>query len=153
MRIRSFEKKDAHGIANLDNVIWKEGILDIISPRSAKDILKYWNNGRNRLIYVAEDKGRIVGYITGNIELQKNKWDLFFKKGERYMDIIYFYILKKFRNKGVGTKLMNAILNAAHGKGIRKFKVIAATKDLNRAVKFYKRFGFKPYATKMRMMK
>ena len=153
MKIRPFEKKDAQGIADLDNVIWKEGILDIISPRSAKDILRYWNKGRNRLICVAEDNGKIIGYITGNIELQKNSWDLFFKKGERYMDIIYFYILKKFRSKGVGTKLVNSIINAARGKGIRKFKVIAATKELDRAVKFYKKFGFKPYATKMRMMK
>jgi len=153
MKIRPFEKKDAAGIADLDNVIWKEGILDIISPRSAKDILKYWSNGRNRFIYVAENRGKIIGYITGNIELQKNKWDLFFKKGEKYLDIIYFYVLKKFREKRIGTRLMNAILNDARSKGIRKFKVVAATKELDRAVKFYKKFGFKSYATKMRMMK
>ncbi|MFH0869177.1 MAG: GNAT family N-acetyltransferase [archaeon] len=150
MIIRPFEKKDAAGIADMDNAIWTEGILDIISPRSAKDILRYWNNGRNRIIYVAEENHRIVGYITGNIERKENNWDVFIKKGQRYLEIIYFYVLEKFRNKGVGAKLMRSILKDAKGRKVKIFKVIASTKELTRAVGFYERFGFKPYATKMR---
>lgn len=153
MKIRPFKKSDAIEIAAIDKIIQKEGLLDVISPRSPKDILKYWNNGRNRLIYVAESDNKIIGYLAGNLEAQKNSYDIFLKKGEKFFEIIYLYVLQKYRQKNIGTKLMHVAVNAAKSKGIKKFKITAASKKLNTITEFYKKFGFRPYATKMRMAK
>ena len=153
MKIRPFKKSDAIEIAMIDKIIQKEGLLDVISPRNPKDILKYWNNGKNRLFYVAESDNKIFGYLAGNLETQKNSYDIFVKRGESFFEIIFFYVFKEYRHKNIGTKLMHVALNAAKSRGIKKFKITAASKNLNTITEFYKKFGFKPYATKMRMIK
>ncbi len=62
---------------------------------------------------------------------------------KKYIWINFSFVLKDFRNRGVGTKLYNEVFKVAKRKGIRALvtDVFAMNK---RSMRFHKKVGFKP---------
>ncbi|MFH0929512.1 MAG: GNAT family N-acetyltransferase [Candidatus Aenigmatarchaeota archaeon] len=103
MKIRRFRKKDAEFLAGLSEIASKELKQD---KETSKDFLKIFNRDKN-LIWIAEDNMEIVGYLYG---------DIVFKKGilnsGKMIELAMVYVVKKYRNKGVATKLTKAFLRS-----------------------------------------
>ncbi|MDI6603259.1 MAG: ribosomal protein S18-alanine N-acetyltransferase [Patescibacteria group bacterium] len=83
---------------------------------------------------VAENNGKIIGYMIGR---PKNrvpvKWT-----GE----IVSLAVDPDFRQKGIGTKLTNFLINHFKEKGIKEISLhVRARKKV--AISFYQNFGFK----------
>ncbi len=79
-------------------------------------------------LFVAKDKGKAIGYIS----LKKNK-----NVGE----ISFFAVIKKFQNKGFGTKLAKFALNYA--LKIKCKKIVLSVKNTNlKAIALYNKWGF-----------
>jgi ribosomal protein S18 acetylase RimI-like enzyme len=53
--------------------------------------------------------------------------------------------MPEFRNKQVGGKLMEKLLEVAENNGIKRFLVNTVTNDMDQIMKFYRRFGFEPW--------
>lgn len=111
-----------------------------LSPKKASDILKKIKSNPDHIIYVAELDSRIVGATTLFVE-QK-----FIHDGGLVGHIEDVVVRKEYQDKGIGQKLVKALLEYAKKKGCYK-TILDCTDDL---VPFYEKIGFKRYSNSMR---
>ncbi len=111
------EKSGIEAYNNLNNG-YEEGYLDNF----------YLDD--NNVIFVAEDNGQVIGFISIN-----NYKD----KGYIYLDD--YSVSEKYRGKGIGSKLMNMAFEFALEQGVEEVitHVVSANKE---SIKFYKNKGF-----------
>lgn len=93
--------------------------------------------------WVAEHRGRIVGFTYGSRRVSKGLAVV--PKGCAYLDIEDVYVTPRWRNRGVGRALIDAITAAARERNIRRVMVYSATKDMRRLLRFYEQLGFKSW--------
>ena len=105
-----------------------EGIYEIIDEEFNKFATK---NGiicnYKSFAFVAEEKSKIIGIITGNS----------YYKEVHISDLI---VLEQYRNKHIGSKLMETVENYYKNKG---YENINLTTYGFQALEFYKKCGFK----------
>jgi ribosomal protein S18 acetylase RimI-like enzyme len=92
---------------------------------------------------VAESDGQIVGYINGSVHVNEKVEVL--PKQETYLEIENIYVRPAYRDGHVGGDLIERLLATAERDGIKRFIVSTVTKDMDRILKFYQRYGFKPW--------
>ena len=141
MNIRKAEKEDIKDIQDLRYLLAKHDKslgLDIVETKwgyteVGKKDLEYFLN--EQYIYVAEEKEKIVGFITAEI----------FKKKVWYTvqlgSINNIFVLEEYRNKGIGKALMKTAINALKEVGITNIQLDTYNKNSN-AIKFYEGLGF-----------
>jgi glucosamine-phosphate N-acetyltransferase len=111
-----------------------------IKPKKADIIFDKISKNPNYTIYVAEYNGEIIGATTLLIE-QK-----FIHDGGIVGHIEDVVVRKEHQGKGVGKKIVNALLKYAKKKGC--YKTILDCSD--ELVPFYESIGFKRYSNSMR---
>jgi len=79
-------------------------------------VRKKIENERNN-IFIALEKDNIVGSIRAK------------KTGDDLAELVQISVTKKFRNKGIGTKLMKKTVQELKKKGIRKITATSNSKD------------------------
>jgi len=128
MRIRKFRKEDARGVSNvicraqretLAGVYPKKSIELFCSERQPSDILRL---SKKRVLFVAEEKGKIVG-VAGY-------------EGEKVRTVSTH---PKYLRRGIGKKLVNKVIDYAKKKGVKILKLGSTPY----AEEFYKKCGFK----------
>jgi ribosomal protein S18 acetylase RimI-like enzyme len=80
---------------------------------------------------VAEDAGRIVGFITGGCE--RNGDDIY--SGEIYT----LYVLKQFQRRGIGEKLVTSLATRLNQDGI--YSMLVRVLKLNPYRRFYQKIN------------
>ena len=119
----------------------------IRDPRRQKsEYIKYFTKRfrqRNTQIFVAEDNG-IIGFVMG--EIQKVP-DIYTQPFKGYVHDLY--VVKKYREKGVGRALMNEMLKWFKQKKIKRVEITAYLDNEN-AIDFYKKCGFEPLTLNLR---
>tara|TARA_Y100000310_G_C20099079_1_gene541850 strand:+ start:60 stop:506 length:447 start_codon:yes stop_codon:yes gene_type:complete len=100
-----------------------------------KKIRKEFENflKNNKIILFVILDNQIMGYIAGNIF--ENPW----RKGG-YIDDLYVY--KKFRKKGMASKLIKEFLNQLKKRKINTCQ-LGVSKINKKAIKLYEKIGFK----------
>lgn len=109
MVIRPSQRTDAYSISRIYVQTWQDTYLSVVpygylSTMSVHRHEKaFYNELKNRQItsFVAEDAGRVIGFITGGYERQGD--DIY--GGEIYT----LYVLKNFQRRGIGAKLVSAL--------------------------------------------
>lgn len=86
------------------------------------------------VFFVAEEKVILVGYINGGTK------DITYRKA-KYFEIDNLGVLPKYRQTGVGTKLLETVTSWAKENGYQKIYVSSYIKN-QKAVAFYKNKGF-----------
>jgi ribosomal protein S18 acetylase RimI-like enzyme len=81
--------------------------------------------------FVAEEAGRVVGFITGGKERHGN--DIY--SGEIYT----LYVLKIFQRRGIGEKLVAAVVNQFNQYGI--YSMLVRVLKLNPYRRFYRKIN------------
>lgn len=94
---------------------------------------------KNHVFFVAEDKGSIVGYCSGQIE-KTPTWIKHKKRGHLYN----LFLKKKYRGKGTGKKLIISVINWFKKNKISWIMVLAYSKN-KKAQSIYKKMGFSEY--------
>ncbi len=81
--------------------------------------------------FVAEDAGKLVGFITGGNE----------RNGDRIYggEIYALYVLKNFQRRGIGTRLVSVLAEAFDASGI--YAMLVRVLKLNPYRRFYKRLN------------
>ena len=107
------------------------GYLSTMSiPRHEQAFFKELNS-KQIISFVAEDAGRIIGFITGGYE--------------RSGDAIYsgeintLYVLKNLQRKGIGTKLVSALAMQFNRLGI--YSILVRVLKLNPYRRFYEKIN------------
>lgn len=88
---------------------------------------------------VAENKGRIIGYIVGGLSK-----GLSFRRKAQYAELENMLIEKKFRGRSLGTKLTKNFLNWCKRNKVNYVSVRASAQNKT-AINFYKSLGLKEY--------
>jgi ribosomal protein S18 acetylase RimI-like enzyme len=123
VKIRPAENADAPAISNVYVTTWRDTYLGIVpfgylydmSPISLEqDFVKNIADGQ-QINYVAEDGGKIVGFICGGDERQG---DVVYN-GEIYA----LYVLKQHQRRGVGAGLVSAFVTELNAYGIHSMLV------------------------------
>jgi ribosomal protein S18 acetylase RimI-like enzyme len=88
-------------------------------------------SSRQTISFVAEDAGRVVGFITGGDE--RNKDDIY--RGEIYT----LYVLKHFQRRGIGGRLVSALATRLNRNGI--YSMLVRVLKLNPYRRFYQKIN------------
>ena len=122
-----------HELMDYEMSLLKSDMLEIQlnweSKKTFEEIEKVLKDS-TKIIFLAENKNRIVGFILGGIS-----------KGIKYKEgALDIYILEEHRGKGIGTQLMNKIFEWFRKEDCMSV-MINAYADNKRAVDFYKKYG------------
>lgn len=148
MEIRKAKKEDMKDIQNLRYLLGKyekDLGLNIVVPEWAytevgeKDFNYFLND---QYIFVATENNKIVGFITGEI-LKKKAW-----YNVQLGEINNIFVLKEYRQKGIGKKLIETIINSFKEEGITNIQLYTFSNNTD-AIKFYEKIGFKKYNVQM----
>ena len=146
MIIRKATEKDLNILNELQIGLakYERKIVPIsLDPESVRE--KYYKNyqkkikNRNCVFFIAEEKGKTVGYIFGKIE-EPEHYYIYKKRGF----IVDAFVLEKYRGKGIGEKLARRLMAWFRSRGIKWYRVSAYVKN-KPGVKFWKKMGFKDY--------
>ena len=143
VKIYTANLDDAAAIARVHVDSWRttyRGIVpdDFLASHSYEQREQFWRQvfidlSRSNFVYVAEDDGQIVGFVSGG--------------PERSGDILYtgeldaIYLLAPYQGQGIGRRLVVTLVNRLMQEGMTALLVwvLAA----NPARKFYERLGGK----------
>ena len=138
IKIRELEEKDLFNgfLESLDSLRKASDL----SPKKAKEIFKKIKSDKNYKVYVAVLDSKVVGTTTLFIE-QK-----FIHDGGKVGHIEDVAVRKEYQGKGVGQKIVKALLEYAKKEGCYK-TILDCTNDL---ISFYEKIGFKRHSDSMR---
>lgn len=138
IKIRKIQKKDiSNGFLHSLNSLRKTSDF---SPKKALAIFDKISSDPKEVIYVAVIGARVVGAASIIIE-QK-----FIHMGGKVGHIEDVVVAKEFQGKGIGQKIVCALLEYARRHGCYK-TILDCTDDL---IPFYEKLGFKRYSNAMR---
>lgn len=132
MIIREFTDEDTDGLLNLLGEVWS--ITDI-----TKDTLNKFHNNDN-ILFIVEDGGLIIGSLTLHLQYK------LIRNGGIAGLVEEVVIRESYRGKGIGSLLMEVVINKAKSLGC--YKIILSC--FPERVAFYERNGFNNESITMR---
>ncbi|MBT3582482.1 GNAT family N-acetyltransferase [Candidatus Woesearchaeota archaeon] len=90
---------------------------------------------------VAIDSDKIIGYLAGSISKPE-----FYRAVSKLAEMDNMIVLPEYRNKGIGTKLINEFIKWCKKKKVERATVTASYQN-KLAINFYKKNNFKEYDT------
>ena len=141
--VRKAENFDKKGYAELNLRFMKEVMAENpywrqIEPPSVSEMensfIEATAENKNLVIFVAEIKGKIVGYI--------NSYEFYsiWSRGKS-LDIDDLYVSPEYRGKKIATALMNFAVKYAEINGFKRVQLLAEPDNFN-AHFLYKKLGF-----------
>lgn len=97
--------------------------------------------------FVAELAGELIGYTLGKLEPVSTLAAL--PVDEPHLEVVDLYVSPTFRCRGIGGLLIETLLDSAKAIGVANFRLMSATKDIQRAISFYERYGFRVVSVDM----
>ena len=107
--------------------------------KEGKKLLRNVIVKKDNFCEVIQDKNRIVGYLNGGIA-KRSPWH----KEARYAYLGSIFIEKKFRRRGLGTKLINDFINWCKRNKFDYIDVTASAQNIF-GQNFYRKAGFNDY--------
>lgn len=145
IRIRKAQLKDLDKICELNLLLFKEDYrrdktlnLNWTFSKEGKAFYKGMITKPDHCALVAESEGEIVGYIVGNLKEEP------IRIKAKYAELEDMLVLPKFRNQGIGSKLLEEFISWCKRKKVNYLSAKVTAKN-RQAVKFYKEHGFKDY--------
>lgn len=120
----------------LDLLIVREDYGQVFYKKMINDV-----KNKDGKLYIAEDNGKIIGFIAGVILEVGNQEDESDCKPHRMGRIIDLYLSEKYRGKGYGSKLIEKMESYFKEKNCYKVNIEVFGPNV-KAYKFYKKHGF-----------
>lgn len=139
MVIRPAHTADAHAMAYIYVQTWRDTYLGLVPchylysmsvRHHAHAFLDELKRGKV-ISYVAEDIGKVIGFITGGYERKGN---------QIYCGEIYtLYVLKTNQRQGIGAKLVSALTEQLYGSGL--YSMLVWVLEQNPYRRFYEKIN------------
>lgn len=100
-------------------------------------------NGVNCVCFVAENDGKIVGYLAGALTKPQS-----YRTIGKITEMENTIVNKDYRGQKIGEQLFAAFVTWSKEQGAEKIKVAAAASNEG-AIRFYEKVGFSPYSVVM----
>jgi len=138
---KKFSKKFLDDVIELEKEWTNENITYGIE-QSGRD---YFLNSDKDFFYIALDEEKVIAYITCET-VNNNEYNIF-PRGSSYLRVNDIYVLKRYRNYGIGEKLLARIEKEAKKRGLKHIFLSTATKDTDSIIRFYRRNGYTIWTT------
>lgn len=136
--IRKCRKEDIDGILRLQ----KELDLEDASPHYIPASRGELSARLSGYFMVAESGGEILGYVYGR---EHENHDLAqIPKDQPYLEIQLIYVNPEERNRNIGGRLLEGLMERAKEEGINRFVFSAEIKETESFIRFLKTHRFKP---------
>jgi GNAT superfamily N-acetyltransferase len=139
MVIRPSQKDDVHSMSRVYVQSWRDTYLGVVPyaylyemsiPQLEQGFLSELKS-KHVISYVAENTGRVIGFISGGYERQGDR----IYSGEIYA----LYVLKNHQRKGIGTKLVSALATQLNQFGI--YSMLVRVLEHNPYRRFYEKIN------------
>lgn len=147
IKIRKAVKKDLDKILELNQKLfdYEKQFDDTFNPEWT-----YSEVGKNSFIkciktetvLIAEVEDRVVGYVCATVD------NYSFRGINPIAELENMYVEEEFRNKGVGSKLVEVLLSELKDQRVKRIKV-GALHSNTEAIKFYKKNGFENHVVEL----
>ncbi len=141
--VRRANATDVSAIRRLQECWARENITHGFRPASLAAIRR----NLDEWCYVAETNDQIIGFVAGT--LQRSPGLAVVPKGARHLEIADLFVVRAQRSRGVGRRLLAALLTEAKRHRIRYVTLYSSTKDACRVMRFYERAGFRSWYVQM----
>lgn len=144
--IRRANKKDLDDILHLNFDLFKKEYKEFDRSldmkwtygKKGRAYFKKRASGKEGFCAVAENNGKIVGYLCGGLQV----WG--YREKAVYVELENMLVDKKLRGKGVGTLLTREFFKWCKDKKAKYISVTASAQN-KPAIEFYRSLGFKDY--------
>jgi ribosomal protein S18 acetylase RimI-like enzyme len=144
--IRPATEADLAAVAELHRLWEQEGTVRGLVADTVEDLRAQLGP----LFLVAETPaGRIVAFAVGIIRRAGPKHAAALRPGTRYVDLYSLYVAARWRRRGLGSRLVKAVLEGAERAGVHRAMVYSCAVDWRRAAEFYERHGFHMWGFQM----
>jgi ribosomal protein S18 acetylase RimI-like enzyme len=156
VKIRIANRGDSKALHAIDGTWKNEGVTPSFSISTEKEFVKAIEKD---IIVVAEKQGKIIGYVGGTVKKstkRDSKKSIIrvdgFGKGGVYIDLGSFYVLKKYRQEGVGKALVRRFIKEVKRRGIKQITLASVNKGNPEAlIALYKKLGFRIVVAYMKL--
>ena len=138
--IRECTHKDIDEVLQLDRQWEQENIARKFVLVSREELVADLERFQTYFL-VVERNGSLVGYINGSVCCCQGGAAVI-PEEEQYLEIENIYVKPDFRNRQIGGKLIESLLEVAEQNGIQRFLVTTDSKDMDKVLNFYRRYGF-----------
>jgi ribosomal-protein-alanine N-acetyltransferase len=121
LQIRPFIPNDIPAVAS----IVREALRENYPTSLYLDIHHWWRDG----FLIADLEGQPVGFLAAVVT------------AEGQARILMFAVSAGFRNRGIGTQIMNAFIQKCFERGIRRIE-LEVRKSNKSGIQFYRRYAF-----------
>lgn len=139
MKIREVKLSEAAEFLKLCKRLDRETDFLLLEPGERKITVKEQEEKiknvlatENKNIFVAEDKGNLIGYLIASGGKFKRNWDTIY---------IVIAILQDYTGQGIGTKLFERMENWARKNDFHRLELTVMAHN-DRAVNLYRKMGF-----------
>ncbi len=94
-------------------------------------------------ILATHTDGHIVGFAIAEVS---SEHVCVFSRGESYLVLHELYVTPDSRGQGVGSALVDAILQSGRARGIHRFTTYSANKHWQPTLEFYRELGFEVWS-------
>jgi ribosomal protein S18 acetylase RimI-like enzyme len=144
--IRECTYHDIDAVLQLDVQWEQENIARAFIPIGRKGFIAHLEEFKPYFL-VAESDRYIVGYANGSVHLAKEI--LVIPEQEPYLEIDNIYVRPDFRKRHIGGTLLQRLLEVAEHHGIQRFLVSSDSKEMEKILTFYRRYGFTTWHVQM----
>ena len=141
--IRECKSDDLSQVIEMQKKWTKEEITFGYIPGS----IEYLQTKLGEYFIIAESNDELIGYVFGTIHKSKNM--AIMNDGESYLEIDDIYTISGIRGNGIGSILLEKILDVAKENGVERSLIYSATKDMEGISKFYKKHGYSTWNIQM----
>jgi diamine N-acetyltransferase len=116
--------------------------MDIyVNTSLAKERLdEEWKNVDSEFYFLKNEKSEIMGYFKINYNDAQNE-----KLGNDHLELERIYIIKEYQNLGLGTKILDFIIEKSKAWKISKLW-LGVWEENHHAIRFYERNGFEKFS-------
>lgn len=147
--VRKAENKDLEDVLRLNLDLFKKEYreydkkLDLkwTYGKIGRSYFKKRITEKDAFAFIAESKGKIIGYLCGSVRNCPYDYRIISK----YAELENMIVDKKFRGEGVGEKLTKEFLKWCKIKKADCISVNASIQN-EKGINFYKKMGFKNYS-------
>jgi GNAT superfamily N-acetyltransferase len=111
-------------------------------------------NRLSEYMLLAEVAGELIGYVIGKHQTAEfthagSQSTPFHEAEEGYLELQEVYVTPRFRNRGIGSTLVDAALIRARRNGISHSMAYTSNKNWQAGVAFYERCGYRTWCVSM----
>lgn len=141
--IRECTYKDLEHIISLQQQWKTEDITCGFVPANKS----YLEGKLGKYFYIAQLNNKVIGFAYGTVHKAENM--TIFNDGQPYIEVDDIYISQSYRATGVGSLLLDKLLDVAKEDRIERSLIYSSTKDMNSIIKFYEKHDFKTWYIQM----